>query len=451
MTGRALRGAVGVLAVLAPVMLVGTGAAAATEPKPSTPIKHVVVMTQQGHSFDNYLGRRPGVDGIPLGVCLPVRQGTASPCQRPFALAGTAARPRLDSSAAAQLTGVADGRMDGFVLAQATSRSSGRDAMGYYRPADLPVLDQLADHGVVFDRWFSALPGGSIANQLFAVTGTAVPDTASVPAEGWPDLPLVFDRLEAAGVSWKVYVEDYEPALTVSTAGPAALRSGQVARVPPLALPRYEQDSALTAHVADLTDYYRDLRAGSLPAVSWVVTTLSTEKSPARPVVGQGAVRDVVNALGESSAWPESMFLLTYDSSGGWYDHVSPPTSADSRSGLRVPAVLVSPFATPGAVDHTTLDSAAILRFLQDNWKLAPLSDRVSASPGLASALRFDRAARAPVLVSTAQPRPVIKQPDGRVIVAGYLTAVLVAVGSVFWAFRGRDSLSPVIARLDSP
>ena len=458
MTGRVRSGGVGVgvLALLAGVVLGGVvvsgpGAAAATGPTASSPIGHVVVMTQEGHSFDSYLGRRHGVDGRPSGVCLPVERAAASPCQRPFALARTAARPRLDSSAAAQATAVADGRMDGFVLAQASSRRTGRDAMGYYRPADLPVLNQLADHGVVFDRWFSAVPGGGIVNQLFAVSGAAAADVATVPEAGWPDLPVVFDRLEAAGVSWKVYVENYEPALTGATAGVAARRGGQVARVPLLAMPRYERDPALTSHVADLGDYYRDLRSDSLPAVSWVVTTSSTEKSPSRPVVGQGAVRDVVNALGESSAWPDSMFVLSYDSPGGWYDHVVPPRTVDGRLGLRVPTVLVSPYARAGSVDHTTLDSAAVLRFLQDNWSLAPLSTRVSASPGLGSALRFDRPAQAPVLVSAAQPRPPIDQPNGRVIVVGYLTAILVAAGSVLWAARDRAAIVPADVRLDTP
>jgi phospholipase C len=445
-TGRALRAAAGLLPLLAAGVLTGAPAAGATaDPVPTTPIRHVVVMTQDGHSFDSYLGRRPGVDGLPEDVCVPMRADAATPCQPPFAVQTSSPRPRLDVSATAQLAAVDDGRMDGFIRAQSGSHTSGRDAMGYYRAADLPVLNQLADHGVVFDRWFSAVPGGGIVNQLFAVSGVAVPDTAAVPAGGWPDLPLVFDRLDTAGVSWKVYVENYEPALTVSTAGSTALRGGQVARVPLLAMTRYERDPALLAHVADLEAYYRDLADGTLPAVSWVVTNASSERAPARPLVGQRIVRDVANALGESSAWPESLFVVSYASSGGRYDHVPPPTDR----GVRVPAVLVSPYAAAGTVDHTTLDSAAVLRFLQDNWRLPPLSARVSDSPGLAPALRLDQPPAAAVLVSTAPPRPPIDQPNTRVIVIGYLLAGLAAAGSVLWATRARPGLSPAEIRLD--
>ncbi len=450
MSCRPLGLAVGCVPLLAATWLLAPAAAAASDPTPTTPVRHVVVMTQTGHSFDSYLGRRHGVDGIPAGVCLRVRTGSATSCQPPFALAGTTARPRLDPSATAQRAAVADGRMDGFVLAQATPSSTGRDAMGYYRPADLPVLGQLADNGVVFDRWFSAVPGGELANQLFAVSGTAVPDTREVPESGWPDVPVLFDRLQSAGVSWKVYVENYEPALTGTTAGPAALRTGQVARLPLLAMPRYEDDPVLMSHITDLDSYYADLAAGTLPAVSWIVTTTSTERPPARPVAGQGVVRDVVNALGGSSAWPESLFLLTYDSPGGWYDHVAPPTMSGAQVGIRVPTVLVSPFAPAGVTDHTTLDSAAVLRFVQTNWGLPPLTARVSASPGLASALRLDRPARDAVLVSSTRPRPPVAQPDSHVIVAGYLLAFLVAAGSLLWAARGRPGVDPSDVSLDA-
>ncbi len=440
-----------VTALLLPALgcLFAPAAVAADPPAPRTPIEHVVVMTQEARSFDSYLGGRPGVDGIPAGVCLPLQEGAATPCQRPFALSSAPTRQRLVNTAETEHTSVAGGAMNGFVLAQTTRHSTGRAAMGHYLPADLPVLSTLADHGVVFDRWFSAVPGGGITNQLFAVTGVPQPDAAAVPESGWPDAPVVFDRLEAAGVSWKVYVENYEPALTAATAGPAALVGGQVARVPLLAMPRYERDPALMAHVTDLETYYADLAAGTLPAVSWIVTTTSTERLPAQPTTGQGVVRDVVNSLGASSAWPSSLFLLTYDNAGGWYDHVVPPVRDGESLGLRVPAVLVSPYARRGSVDHTTLDSAAVLSFLQSNWGLAPLSDRVSGSPDLSSALRFDRPPGPAVLIRAAagDSRQLV-QPDSRVIVAGYVLALLLAAATLLWAARGRR---PADAQLLTP
>ena len=175
------------------------GGEAATRTAATTPITHLVVMTQDQHSFDNYFGERSGVDGIPARVCVPAKAGSNPPCVAPFPLTASGLRPILHATAAAQQVSVAGGRMDGFVQAQTTPHVDGKGAMGYYLPSDLPVMTQLADQGVLFDRWFSSVPGGGIVNRLFAVSGKAVPDTDQVPATGWTDLPLIFDRLQAAG------------------------------------------------------------------------------------------------------------------------------------------------------------------------------------------------------------------------------------------------------------
>ena len=429
---------VGTLSVLvATAMLGSSGACAASATSATTPVQHLVVMTQDAHSFDNYFGTRAGADGIPGGVCVPERVGVAAPCVAPFSLVAAGLHPTLKNTAAAQAASETGGTMNGFVAAQTTGRVDGTAAMGYYRPSDLPVTSELADQGVLFDRWFSAEPGGGIANRLFAISGVASPEAAHVPSSGWPDRPVIFDRLQAAGVTWKVYVENYEPALSLKTAGRTELRGGQVARVPLLAMARYENDPALLAHVADLDTYYADLAAGRLPAVSWIVTTASTERPPTDPSVGQRAVRSVVNALEESSAWGSSAFLLTYDSSGGWYDHVRPPAEKGYSLGLRVPTILVSPLAAAGAVDHTQLDSSSVLSFIERNWSLRPLSDRDAAAPNLLSAFSFQAAPRAAAVVGLVEHAPAQAQPKRLIIYATYLAAVLLALLVVGWAAAG--------------
>lgn len=411
-----------------------TTTAAAAAPTAATPVQHLVVMTQDAHSFDNYFGTRAGVDGIPPSACSPVHTGVATPCVVPFSLVDAGLHPTLRNTAAAQAASETGGTMDGFVVAQTTGRVDGTGAMGFYRPSDLPVTSQLADQGVLFDHWFSAEPGNGIANRVFALTGVTVPEVSQVPAAGWPDLPVVFDRLQAAGVSWKVYVENYEPALSLATAGRTELRGGQVARVPLLAMARYEKDPALMSHVADLDTYYSDLAAGTLPAVSWIVTTASTERPPTDPTVGQRAVRSVVNALEESRDWGSSAFLLTYDSSGGWYDHVAPPVEKGYALGMRVPTILVSPYATAGTVDHTDLDSASVLRFIETNWSLLPLGARDSAAPDLATAFSFQAVPRAAAVVGLVDHTPASAQPRRPIIYATYLFAVLAAALVIFWA-----------------
>jgi phospholipase C len=446
---RAVHSASAAAAAFVLIGLSAQGGQAASTKVPATPIRHLVVMTQDQHSFDNYFGERSGADGIPDGVCVPAKAGTSSPCVAPFGLKVSGLRPTLRATAEAQQVSVADGTMDGFVQAQTTRHSDGKGAMGHYLPSDLPVMTQLADQGVLFDRWFSSVPGGSIVNRLFAVSGKVVPDTDRVPTAGWRDLPVIFDRLQAAGVSWKVYVEHYEPALTVTTAGPKALRGGQVARVPLLALTRYEKSPDLTSHIADLDTYYSDLATGALPAVSWIVTTSSSERAPADPVVGQREVRNVVNALGESSAWPRSAFLLSYDSSGGWYDHVPPPTRQGASLGLRVPAVLVSPYATPGLVDHAQLDSASVLRFIETNWALAPLTARDAGATDLTTAFAFDRPPHASTIVGTSGGRPPAPDPNRLIVYGSYLMALLLVAGTVAWAALGTRRSAPGDASLE--
>jgi phospholipase C len=434
---RILRCACTGAAVLVLIGLSAQGGQAATQNGATTPIRHLIVMTQDQHSFDNYFGTRSGVDGIPHGICEPATTQSSTPCVAPFSLTASGLKPTLLATATAQQASVDGGRMDGFVRAQTAPRVNGKSSMGYYLPSDLPAITELADHGVLFDHWFSSVPGGTITNRLFAISATVVPDTNQVPASGWADLPVIFDRLQAAGVSWKIYVENYEPALTVNTADTKARRGGQLARVPLLALSRYETNPALMAHIADLETYYSDLATGSLPAVSWIVTTASTERSPADPQIGQRVARNVVNALGESSAWPNSAFLLSYDSSGGWYDHVAPPTEDGAVLGLRVPALLISPYATPGLVSHTQFDSASVLRFIETNWSLAPLTSRDRDATDLGTAFSFGPTPRAATILGTSTNGPLPRIPNRHVIYGIYLLAALAVAGVVAWAAIG--------------
>ena len=204
---------------------VGPRAAAApggTEATTKTPIRHLVVMTQDQHSFDNYFGLRSGVDGIPSGVCVPVRKASVSPCVKPFRLKGSGLHEPIIATKAVQVTSIDGGRMDGFVHAQSSHTNAGRMAMGYYAPQDLPIINELADHAVLFDHWFTSVQGGSVQNRLFAVAAQSTSDQAEVPIGGWRGIPLIFDRLQDAGVSWRIDVENYEPALTIDTAGPSS-------------------------------------------------------------------------------------------------------------------------------------------------------------------------------------------------------------------------------------
>jgi phospholipase C len=370
-------------------------AGAVAAPAPRTPIRHVITVMQENHSFDNYFGTYPGADGVPDDACMPRDPATPSlGCVAPFHIGSSPVEDLSDTPqvAAAQRNG---GAMDAFLSAIAQQRGRQQPlVMGHYDERELPFYWRLADEYVLFDRFFGSAAGGSLTNHMFWATGGPGDQDVreSVPAGGFTT-PTIFDRLEAKGISWKFYVQNYEPAITFrSRPGDTA---GQVKSVPPLNYARFVDDPKLMSHIVPLYDLQEDLVRGTLPAVSYVVPLGARERPPGSLKLGQVTVGTLVNGLMRSRYWPSSAFLLTYDTSGGWYDHVRPPRVDRWGYGFRVPALLVSPYAKRGHVDHTTLDFTSILRFIERNWRLRPLTDRDRRARSLMGAFAFDRPPRA--------------------------------------------------------
>ena len=178
---------------------------------------------QENHSFDNYFGTFPGADGFPRDTCMPVGRAHR-PCVRPFHLGG---RSTPDPAHEA-----GSHRMDGFIRAASRHRQSiERSVMGYYDGRDLPYYWNVAEEYVLFDRFFAASPDGSVANHRLWVDG-------------------IFRRLQARGISWRFYVQDYDP-----RPGPG---SAQAVRVP-------VRDPRLSRHVVDLTSSTRTSSGGGCP------------------------------------------------------------------------------------------------------------------------------------------------------------------------------------------
>jgi phospholipase C len=311
----------------------------------------------------------------------------------------------------------------------------GSGAMGYYDGEDLPYYWNVAAHYTLFDRFFSSAPSGSHQNRFYWVAGVPTPGASEqVPPGGYGAIPTIFDRLQAQGVSWKFYVENYNAQVNLHTPGTGAL-AGQPTRVPLLNYARFVDDPALAGHIVDLSQYYLDLRNGTLPEVAYVASAGSSENPPSRVQAGQTLVQAMTSELAKSTSWSSSAFLWTYDGWGGWYDHVPPPTVDDAQYGFRVPTLLVSPYSRQGKVDHTTLDYTAVLKFIEHNWQLPALSDRDARSPGLDSAFDFAAAPRPPELVGTER---VVAAPSHPAVVVYlvYGAAALLAAACAFGAGR---------------
>jgi phospholipase C len=402
-----------------------------------TPIKHFLVLMQENHSFDNYFGSYPGADGLPDDTCMPVDPTgvTSTECVAPFHIGGQAVVD-LGHSVDTYRSELNGGLMNGFISTFSSHRGAKNEAMGFYDDRDIPYYWNIADNYVLFDRLFTSAAGGSVWNHMYWVTGSpGNPDSDALLPGGFDHVPTIFDSLQAAGISWKFYVQNYKPEITFRNLASGDAGS-QVIWVPPLNYNRFLDDPALHSRIVGMDQYYEDLHDGTLPAVSFMVPSGASEHPPGSIQSGERFVRGLVNELMRSSAWDSSAFMWTYDDWGGWYDHVLPPVVDQYGYGFRSPALLVSPYAKRGHVDHTTLDFTSELKFIENNWGVAPLAERDAAANDIRTAFDFSAPARSPVLLDRSRSTPVL--PDTRTNAvyvsygaAGLLLVLFLAIGLV--------------------
>jgi phospholipase C len=365
-----------------------------------TPVNHFIFLMQGGRTFDNYFGTFPGAQGPPAGTCqLRVIGRSADGCVRPFLLDG-AQRAPLGANNTIIANQYDGGKMDGFVAAYQQQGRDGARAMGYYDDRALPFYWKAAGNYVLFDHFFSSAPYGIRNNRSYWVSAQPAPGgTGRIPAGGYGDQLTIFDRLQAAGVSWKFYVQGYDRTQTYESASPANPET-QTARVPLVDFRRFTHDPALARHIVDLGQYYQDLEAGTLPAVAYVASSSGADERSAQSVpAGQSLVATMVTQLMLSRYWADSALMWSYDGSGGWFDSVHPPRAGGATLGLRVPALLISAYAHKGQVNHAVLDYTSALTFIEQNWRLAPLASRDAQANDLTSAFDFAAGPRPAVLL----------------------------------------------------
>ena len=321
------------------------------------------------------------------------------------------------------------GKMDKFV---AYSDAAGL-VMSYYDATSLPE-GQLAKQYVMADDFFHASFGGSFLNHFwlicactpsfFNAPGSAVAklgtdgsliSDGSVTPDGYAvnttftvnqphpataaaaalmpnqSLPTIGDRLNDKGLTWAWYAGGWNDALA-GHADPLF----QFHHQPFAYFTRYADGTDLKKeHLKDEQDFLAAAKAGQLPAVSFVKPIGSQNEHPgyADEVHGQQHVADLVQAVQQGPNWKDTMIVITYDENGGRWDHVAPPKGDRWGPGTRVPAIVVSPLARRGFIDHTEYDTTSILRTIEQRWNLAPLGSRdakvnslaISLDPNLAS------------------------------------------------------------------
>ncbi|HVX18728.1 MAG TPA: alkaline phosphatase family protein [Acidimicrobiales bacterium] len=397
-------------------------------PDPSLPFDHIVIVMQENHSFDNYFGMlpvrgQPAADGFRFdhfGRALdvnPVQPGQpARGYIRSFRNDGPCQEDGITQAWNATHHQIDGGRMDGFIA------TSGPPAMSYLDEPDIPFYYSLAKTFTLANRWFCSAPCQTYPNRRFLMAGTAYglvsTDVGSI-LDPPPPNGTIWDRLSAAGLSWRNYFTDLP-----STGIIANTIERHPLNLAPLA--QFHADCAAgTLPAVSLVD--PDFNAGatvlgeaqSLPGVDDVAKALgpglagvldfvraqgASEENPDHVTFGEAFVHGVVQSVLHGPAWHRTLLVWTYDEHGGYYDHVPPPAAivpdkirpvlqpTDVQGnydiyGPRVPAVVVSPYSRPHGVTNEVYDHTSILATIEAKWNLPALTARDANANTLAGFL----------------------------------------------------------------
>jgi phospholipase C len=387
-------------------------------------IRHVIVIMQENRSFDQYFGTYPGADGFPrnpdgsFAVCVP--NPATRGCEKPFHDMQDVnfGGPHGQKDAVLDVEG---GQMDGFVRRaeeaaagdcrnnpndpMCSQRRVNPDVMGYHDGQDIPNYWAYARNFVLQDHMFEPNASWSLPEHLFMVSEWSAkcasadpftcvnalqspgsPDMAGnsghiAPIYAWTDLTYLLHKHH---VSWRYFVyTGTEPDCENDSAMICeAVKQG--AKTPGIwnPLPFFttvQRDNQLS-NIQSLHYYFTAANEGKLPAVSWITPTGSvSEHPPGLVTAGQTYVTNLINAAMRGPEWKSTAIFLAWDDWGGFYDHVVPPTVDQNGYGLRVPGLVISPYARHGFIDHQTLSFDAYVKFIEDDFlhgqRLNPRTD----------------------------------------------------------------------------
>ena len=385
-------------------------------------ISHVVLIMQENRSFDSYFGTFPGAEGFPtlngkISVCIPnpVTGKCVTPYHDPYD-SNIGGPHDQDSS----LKAIDNGKMDGFIAVDlgASENCSNKvdpdyaikcksDVMGYHDERDIPNYWAYAKAFVLQDHMFEPNASWSLPAHLFELSAWSAyctkhddpnscenaldtpglpPDffgrddpkyggprngpPGSKPIYAWTDLTYL---LHQHHVSWGYYVvkgpePDCEDDVEKNCPQPE-----QSASTPGIwnPLPYFDtvRNDGDLSRIQPIENFYQQAREGALPSVAWIVPSgLVSEHPPALVSAGQTFVTGLINAVMKSKNWEESAIFVTWDDWGGFYDHVAPPKVDENGYGIRVPGLVISPYAKRGYIDKQVLSFDAYLKFIEDDF-----------------------------------------------------------------------------------
>jgi len=386
----------------------------ATKFPTTTPIKHVVFIVKENRSFDNMFGRFPGADGTRMAD----DHGTTRPLTRGY---DQRLPHDLPHDYIAALKAYDDGKMDGFNQSQAADAYAFTQLVG---PSQLPNYWHWAKSFVLGDHFFASVNGPSFPNHLFTIAAQSggthdnpdapasndrgdyktwgcdapksevveVADTEGVIHKVPPcfDLRTLGDELEDAEVPWAYYAAPPVP-------WDDAPHSGYIWSAY-AAIEHFRNDpQEWDQHVFPVQHVVKDIEENRLPPVTWITPQFAYSEHPEYSFcAGENWSTRVIDAIMRSPMWKDTAIFLTWDDWGGFYDHVPPPQIDKFGLGIRVPFLLISPYAKQGLIDHKHAEFSSVLRFIENNWTLPQLTKRDRQATDLSYDFDFTRAARPP-------------------------------------------------------
>jgi len=338
-------------------------------------IDTVVVLMMENRSFDHYLGAlslregRSDVDGLQAGMSNPHPDGGEAEIHAADQLC-IADPPHSWNSSHQQF---ADGANTGFVSEHygRHGSSEAHRVMGYFSRDTLSTYYALADAGTVCDRWFCSLLTSTWPNRFYSFAAQSGGARTNDMTEDW-DWPDIFTRVEEAGRDWANYY---------GNAPFSMLAPGR---------------ALVQTNYQPIEEFFRQAEHGTLPSLVWLdpIYGRNDDHPPCHPVAGQVFVGSIYEALAQSPQWERTLFIVSYDEHGGFFDHVPPPTTDDDRVeegfgqlGFRVPALITGPFVKQGYCSSQVYDHSSVLAFLENLWALEPLTARDAAANNLMDTL----------------------------------------------------------------
>jgi phospholipase C len=369
-------------------------------------LDHLIFIVQENRSFDHYFGTYPGADGFTMvngrpANCIPDPILGRDSCPYHSRQQDFKGGPHNQKASILSIDG---GSMEGHIAALpelekwCIHRRSRQcrpfvgpdlqpDVMSYLDRRNIPNYWEYADEFVLHDRMFGPTDGWTLPAHLFLVSGwsalcsnpndpmSCISNVDLKPPEqrweygerpiyAWTDITWLLDQKD---VSWGYYVADgtcvFPPCQNLRGENSPATRNP---------LPGFTTVHATNQldRIQTHADFLAQTRRGNLPSVSWVVPgTASDHPSSGRGIqAGQAYVTRLINAIGNSDDWGSSAIFLTWDDWGGFYDHALPPRVDENGYGLRVPSLVISPYARQGYIDHQTLSFDAYLKLIEDRF-----------------------------------------------------------------------------------